>query len=89
MYDEEVVGHLRSLLEQGEVWVMRDRWVRWLRAGDDRDTAPIDGMTADGRAAALAWLSQQQHALYSVLEGGRRAPDGWVEGLPLWRGLAG
>ena len=84
--DTEVV-HLRELLEQGEVWVGRARWVRWLEDGDHADTMPIEAMRHDDRIAACAWLRQQRHALHDALEGGMRAPAGWIEDLPLYRGL--
>ncbi len=79
--------HLRRLLEQDEAWVGRARWVRWLEDGQLSDTMPIDDMEHDDRIAACAWLRQQRHALHGTVEGGRRAPDGWVEDLPLYRGL--
>lgn len=84
---DDETRHLRALLEQGEVWVGRARWVRWLREGQDRDTMPIIDMIHDDRIAACAWLRQQRHALFGTVKGGTRAPGGWVEELPLYRGL--
>lgn len=81
------VEHLRALLEQDEVWVLRARWVWWLRHGERADTVPISSMLRADRIAACAWLRQQRHVLHETVEGGRRAPDGWIEGLPLYRGL--
>lgn len=79
--------HLHELLGQDEVWVGRARWVRWLENGQRSDTTPIDAMHRDDRIAACAWLRQQRHAIHATVEGGRRAPNGWVEGLPLYQGL--
>ena len=80
-------AHLRELLNQDEVWVGRARWVRWLQDAQRSDTMAIEDMRHDDRIAACAWLRQQRHALYDAIEGGERAPEGWVEDLPLFRGL--
>lgn len=80
--------HLQQLLEQDEVWVVRARWVRWLRQGQLSDTVPISTMRVDERIAACSWLRQQRHYLHETIHGARRAPAGWVEGLPLYRGLS-
>lgn len=77
------VEHLRELLEQDTFWVGRARWVRWLEKGDHADTTDIDEMPHDDRLAACAWLSQQRHVLHETVEGGSRAPEGWLESLPL------
>lgn len=79
--------HLRALLTQSEWWVRRSRWYRWLHEGKPSDTSPIDVMGRDDRVAALSWLRQQRHVLYRVLEGETRAPEGWVEALPLFQAL--
>ena len=79
--------HLRELLEQGERWVGRARWVRWLREGQRTDTMPIESMLHDDRIAACAWLRQQRHELYDTVDGGQRAPEGWIEERPLYKGL--
>ena len=84
---EDERTHLRSLLEQDEVWVGRARWPRWLRHGQQNDTMPIDEMRHDDRIAACAWLRQQRHSLYETVEAGSRAPAGWIEDLPLYKGL--
>lgn len=84
--DETQVGHLRELLEQGESWVGRKRWVRWLDEGRSTDTMPIHDMTRDDRIAAQSWLRQQRHVLHDVIHGGA-APMGWIEEQPLYRGL--
>lgn len=81
------VTHLRELLEQGERWVGRARWVRWLDHGDEADTTPIDTMPHDDRIAACSWLRQQRHVLHDTVEGSPQAPDGWIEDRPLYRGL--
>lgn len=84
---EEETKHLRHLLEQDQFWVGRARWPRWLRDARDTDTVAIESMLRADRIAACAWLSQQRHYLYQTVEGELRAPDGWVEDLPLYRGL--
>lgn len=83
-----VVEHLASLLDQDEVWVSRARWQRWLTTGRDEDTVPIESMAPDDRLAARAWLRQQRHVLHAALVGeGDRAPQGWIEGQPLFQAL--
>ena len=79
--------HLQQLREQGDAWVVRARWVRWLRDGQVTDTVPISSMRHDERIAACSWLRQQRHYLHHTIHGDLRAPVGWVEGLPLYRGL--
>ena len=80
--------HLQQLLEQDRAWVVRARWVRWLREGQPSDTVPIDSLVHDDRIAACAWLRQQRHTLHQTIHGsGLRAPDGWVTDLPLYQGL--
>lgn len=88
MITDTQVKHLRELLEQGDRWVVRARWVRWLDHGDRADTTPIDGMLHDDRIAACSWLRQQRHVLYDTVEGGHPAPSGWIEARPLYRGLS-
>jgi hypothetical protein len=85
--DETQIGHLRELLDQGEAWVGRKRWVRWLDEGRSTDTMPIGDMTRDDRIAACSWLRQQRHVLHDVIHGGS-APVGWIEQQPLYKGLA-
>lgn len=87
MITDTEVEHLRAILEQDEVWVLRARWVRWLRFGEQADTVPIPSMLHDDRIAACSWLRQQRHVLHDTVEGGRRAPDGWIADLPLYGGL--
>lgn len=80
--------NLRRLLDQGEVWVTRGRWVRWLTRGDLADTVPIATMLPDERVAARAWLEQQRHVLHRTVGGtGERAADGWLRERPLYRAL--
>lgn len=79
--------HLRALLEQDEAWVLRARWVRWLREGQVSDTVAISSMPHDDRIAACAWLRQQRHVLHDTVTGGLRAPDGWIEERPLYGAL--
>lgn len=85
---EEQRERLRTLLEDPDTWVLRPGWLRFLVDGDEGQIVATDKLNADERAAALAWLKQQRHALYQVLEGGERAPDGWLEDLPLYQRLA-
>lgn len=86
---DEQVARLRWLLEDPDHWVRRNKWEAFLL--DGRETAVVDtgGLTADQKVAALAWLRQQRHRLYAVLEGGVRAPDGWLEHFPLYARLGG
>ncbi len=83
----EQCERLRSFLHQGEHWVFRLDWQRYL-GGDDKVRRPIDALTSDNRAAAVAWLRQQQHALYRTLEGESQAPEGWLQSMELYRSLA-
>lgn len=87
MVTDQETTHLEALLEQDESWVLRARWVRWLERGDATDTVPIAAMDHDDRIAACAWLRQQRHVLHDTIEGGMRAPQGWIEQQPLYRGL--
>lgn len=75
--------HIRTLLEQGEFWVARNVWRRWLDSGDDALTVPIARMNRDERIAAAAWISQQKHLLHAVVAHDGTAPDGWAAGLTL------
>lgn len=81
--DEEATARLRWLLHDPEHWVLRTSWERYLRTGEESLLITTDQLTQDQRAAAAAWLGQQRHALYRALEGGDRAPDGWLESLPM------
>ena len=78
---------LRWLLEDPELWVLRTEWEQFLATGDRRTLVRTADLTKDQRAAAIAWLEQQRHALHAVLEGGREAPPGWLEGFPLYQRL--
>ncbi len=78
---------LRELLDDPDTWVLRPSWLRFLLDGDEGSLVETDDLNADERSAALAWLKQQRHALYRALEGGERAPEGWLEALPLYRRL--
>jgi hypothetical protein len=80
---------LRWLLEDPEHWVRRTVWEPFLLRGDEALAVRTDSLTRDQKVAALAWLRQQRHRLYAVLEGGRRAPDGWLERFPLYDRLGG
>ncbi|MDX1621074.1 MAG: hypothetical protein R3320_08800 [Nitriliruptorales bacterium] len=83
---EDSKKRLRALLEQGEVWVLRPDWEAYLREGHDRGIQ-IDDLPRGHQIAARAWLSQQRHVLYQRLEGDERAPEGWLESLPLYQAL--
>lgn len=78
---------LRSLLDDPETWVLRPGWEPYLLHGDHGTLVATDDLTNDHRVASIAWLRQQRHALYRALEGGKVAPDGWLESLPLYRRL--
>lgn len=81
------LDHLRALLKQSDAWVLRPRWQRYLDGGEDRHLTPIASLSRDQRIAARAWLRQQRHRLYEALEGGRMAPDDWLEALELYQAL--
>lgn len=76
-------SRLRGLLQDRDHWVLRTGWEHYLRTGDESLLVRIDALTQDQRVAAVAWLRQQRHALHRAIEGGDRAPDGWLEGLPM------
>lgn len=76
---DEQRDRLRALLEDPTTWVLRPGWRPFLLEGDLTRLVPTDELTRDQRAAALAWLRQQRHALHRALEGGGSAPDGWLE----------
>lgn len=71
-----------------DTWVLRPDWERYLLRGDAATLVRTDTLSRDHRVSVLAWLDQQRHTLYRVLEGGDIAPEGWVESLPLYRRLA-
>lgn len=79
---------LRALLGQGKRWMVRPHWHLFLADRMDLDDGrDVADLTRDQRIAALAWLEQQQHRLHEVVEGGRAAPEGWLESLPLHEAL--
>ena len=78
---------LRFLLEDPDTWVLRPGWEPYLLTGDHARLIRTDELTRDHRVAAIEWLRQQRHALYRVLEGGDRAPAGWLESFPLYQRL--
>lgn len=83
---EEQRERLDYLLQEPETWVLRPGWEQYLLHGDHATLIRTDSLTPDHRIAALAWLRQQRHALYRVLEDAGDhdlAPDGWLEELPL------
>lgn len=81
--NEESSERLRWLLHDPEHWVLRTNWERYLRTGDQNLLVTTDQLTQDQRNAAAAWLGQQRHALHRALVGGDRAPEGWLEELPM------
>jgi hypothetical protein len=85
--DEEQRERLRWLLEDPDSWVLRPGWETFLRTGDRATLLRPEELTRDHRIAALAWLRQQRHRLYHVLEGERIAPAGWLEGLGIYQRL--
>lgn len=76
-------ARLQQLLDDPDTWVQRLSWEAFLTHGDPATLVDTAALTADQRAAALAWLRQQRHALHRELAGGPVAPDGWLEALPL------
>lgn len=78
---------LRALLDDPDTWVLRHDWDDYLLDGRPGTVIDPAELTRDHLAAAIAWLEQQRHPLYRVLEGGDRAPDGWLESVPLHRRL--
>jgi hypothetical protein len=85
--DEQQLARLRWLLEDPDSWVLRPGWEPFLRTGDRATLVRPEDMTLDHRVAAVAWLRQQRHRLYQVLEGERIAPPGWLEGLGIYQRL--
>ncbi len=75
---------LRRLLEDPDTWVLRPGWEPYLLDGDEGPLVDPRELSPDHRAAAVAWLRQQRHALHRELEGSDVAPDGWLENLPLY-----
>jgi hypothetical protein len=86
---DEQATRLRWMLEDPDSWALRPGWVPFLLHGDEGTLVSPDDLTRDQRIAAVAWLDQQQHLLYRVLEGGRRAPDGWISSFPIYARLRG
>lgn len=84
---EQQATRLRWMLEDPGSWALRPGWVPFLLHGDAGTLVDPDDLTRDQRIAAIAWLDQQQHLLYRVLEGGRRAPDGWISSFPIYARL--
>jgi hypothetical protein len=74
---------LQQLLDDPDTWVQRLSWQAFLADGGPATLVDTAELTADQRAAALAWLRQQRHALHRELVGSGIAPDGWLEALPL------
>lgn len=85
--NEAQCRRLRELMEDPDTWLLRSAWDAYLLDGDPGRLIDPAELSADHLVASLAWLRQQRHALYRALEGGRRAPEGWLESLPLHRRL--
>lgn len=83
------VERVRALLGQDQHWVLRGDWLRYLKGDGTSGLVPLHRLVRDQRIAAAAWISQQRHELYATLEGGRVAPEGWLEALPLYDALTG
>lgn len=79
--------NLEKLLANTNSWVLRFAWEEYLKSGDLHALTPIEKLTTDQRAAGVAWLTQQQHALYWALFNELAAPDGWIETQPLMQQL--
>lgn len=79
--------NLAKLLANTNSWVLRFAWESYLATGDLHALTPIGKLTTDQRAAGVAWLTQQQHALYFALFNEQVAPDGWIESQPLMQQL--
>lgn len=84
---EQQRTNLAKLLANTESWVLRFGWEAYLASGDLASLTPIAKLTTDQRAAGVAWLTQQQHALYWALHNQRIAPAGWIEAQPLLQQL--
>ncbi|MEX2533618.1 MAG: hypothetical protein WD360_06605 [Nitriliruptoraceae bacterium] len=80
-------ANLEKLLTNTNSWVLRFAWEEYLETGDLHALIPIAKLTTDQRAAGIAWLTQQQHALYWALFNERVAPNGWIETQPLMQQL--
>lgn len=84
---EQQSTRLRGLMEDPSTWVLRHAWDAYLLDGDPGRLIDPAELTRDHLVASLEWLRQQRHPLHRALEGGRRAPEGWLESLPLYRRL--
>lgn len=84
--DAEQRERLRQLLNSRK-WVFRGDWEPWLKGERPDAPYPVTELTRDDCIASESWLRQQRHALYQVLEGGQKAPAGWLESKPLTQAL--
>ena len=78
---------LRGLVHDPDTWVLRSAWDAYLLDGDPGRLVDPADLSTGHLVASLEWLRQQRHPLHRVLEGGRRAPEGWLESLPLHQRL--
>lgn len=78
---------LRDLIQDPHTWVLRHAWDAYLLDGDPGRIVDPATLSSGHLVSALEWLRQQRHPLYRALEGGERAPEGWLESLPLYQRL--
>lgn len=83
----EQSSRLRSLVEDPDTWVLRHAWDGYLLGGEPGRVVDPAVLTRDHLVSAIEWLRQQRHPIYRALEGGHRAPEGWLEQLPLHQRL--
>ncbi len=84
----EQCARLRALVEDPDTWVLRHAWDGYLLDGEPGRVVDPADLTRDHLVAAIEWLRQQRHPIYRALEGGDRAPQGWLERLPLYERLS-
>jgi len=78
---------LRDLIHDPDTWVLRHAWDAYLLDGDPARIVDPATLSPGHLVSAMEWLRQQRHPLYRALEGGERAPEGWLESLPLYQRL--
>ncbi len=83
----EQSSRLRALVEDPDTWVLRHAWDAYLLGGEPGRVVDPAVLTRDHLVSAIEWLRQQRHPIYRALEGGDRAPEGWLEQLPLHQRL--
>jgi hypothetical protein len=83
----EQLDRLRGLIEDPDTWVLRHAWDAYLLDGEPGRVVDPATLSTGHLVSAIEWLRQQRHPLYRALEGGQRAPEGWLESLPLYQRL--